>query len=714
MSDARADRLYELLPGVYRKRDAEYGQPLRALLRVIDEQAGVVEHDIAQLYENWFIETCEEWMVPYIAELVGYRPVHEGGDPGSPATAEGAARNRILVPRAHVAHTIRDRRRKGTLAILESMSRDVAGWPGRAVEFYRLLAVAQNLNHLQPARGRFADLRDADALDRIDGPFDELAHTVDVRRRYNIPSAGLFVWPLGEYSVTHAPAYHLERRARKRDRNRFTFSVLGNDTQLCTLPVDEPEPTHIADEMNVPTAIRRRAFDERTADYYGDGKSLMIWVDDHPLALERIVAADLSDWIYSPKGDQVAVDPHLGRIAFADDHPAKNVRVSYHYAFTADIGGGEYERALSPSAGRKVYTVRQDEAAAHPEYFATINAALQSWLKEQDKHPDAIIEIADSAAYTEGIEIELKPGRKLELRARNGARPVVRLMDERTSRGDAMLVSGPTAEDPSAHDPRFILDGLLIAGQGLQIQNRLSCVVIRHCTLVPGWTLGHDCQPEHETAPSIELLGTTARVNIEHSIVGSILVDQDEVLTDPLRVSITDSIVDATRDDLEAIGVSGSGRAVAHALLTIARCTVIGEVNVHAIELAENCIFHGRVRVARSQIGCMRFCYVPDCSRTPRRYDCQPDAAIAAVKPDREKRQAERRVRPRFESLRYGAPAYCRLHSTTAPEIARGADDESAMGVFHDRFEPQREANLRIRLDEFTPAGIGNAVIPSN
>ncbi|MEA2165499.1 MAG: hypothetical protein QOK37_3626 [Thermoanaerobaculia bacterium] len=709
MNDARIDRLYALLPGVYQKRDAEYGQPLRALLRVIAEQAGVVERDIAQLYENWFIETCEEWMVPYIAELAGYHPVHEGGDPGSPATAEGAARNRILIPRAHVAHTIRDRRRKGTLAILESMSRDVAGWPARAVEFYRLLAVAQNLNHLQPARGRFADLRDADALDRIDGPFDEVAHTVDVRRRYNIPSAGLFVWPMGEYSVTHAPAYHLERRARKRGRNRFTFTVLGNDTELCTLPVEEPESTHIADELNVPTAIRLRAFDERTADYYGDGKSLMIWVDDHAVALERIVAADLSGWTYSPKGDQVAVDPRRGRIVLADDHPAKDVRVSYHYAFSADIGGGEYERALSPSAGRTVYTVSQDGSAK----FKTINAALDAWQHEQEKHPDVIIEIGDSAAYTEGIEIELKAGQKLELRARNGARPVVRLMDEKTSGGDAIVVSGPTAEDPSAHDPRFILDGLLITGQGLQIQNRLSCVVIRHCTLVPGWTLGHDCQPEHEEEPSIELLGTTARVNIEHSIVGSILVDENEVLTDPLRVSITDSIVDATREDLDAIGVSGSGRAFAHVMLTIARCTVIGEVNVHAIELAENCIFHGRVKVARSQTGCMRFCYVPDCSRTPRRYDCQPDAAMAAVKSGRARRHAERRVRPRFESLRYGVPFYCRLHATTAPEIARGADDESAMGVFHDRFEPQREANLRVRLDEFTPAGIRSAVIPS-
>ena len=33
------------------------------------------------------------------------------------------------------------------------------------------------------------------------------------------------------------------------------------------------------------------------------------------------------------------------------------------------------------------------------------------------------------------------------------------------------------------------------------------------------------------------------------------------------------------------------------------------------------------------------------------------------------------------------------------------------MGVFHDLFEPQREANLRARLDEFTPAGAEAAVI---
>jgi len=36
------------------------------------------------------------------------------------------------------------------------------------------------------------------------------------------------------------------------------------------------------------------------------------------------------------------------------------------------------------------------------------------------------------------------------------------------------------------------------------------------------------------------------------------------------------------------------------------------------------------------------------------------------------------------------------------------------MGVFHDLFQPQREVNLRTRLDEFTPAGSNAGIILAN
>jgi hypothetical protein len=72
------------------------------------------------------------------------------------------------------------------------------------------------------------------------------------------------------------------------------------------------------------------------------------------------------------------------------------------------------------------------------------------------------------------------------------------------------------------------------------------------------------------------------------------------------------------------------------------------------------------------------------------------------------------RVRPIFNSLRYGTPAYCQLADRCAEEITRGADDESEMGVFHDLFQPQRAANLRARLDEFTPAGMDAGIVYAN
>src|SRR5205085_9485178 len=106
------DHLYNLLPAIYRLRDAERGYPLQALLRVIGEQVDVVEEDIARLYDNWFIETCDDWVVPYIGDLLGFQLVHEAGQPGDVRTPEGRALDNILISRREVAHTIGARRRR--------------------------------------------------------------------------------------------------------------------------------------------------------------------------------------------------------------------------------------------------------------------------------------------------------------------------------------------------------------------------------------------------------------------------------------------------------------------------------------------------------------------------------------------------------------------------------------------------------------------------
>ena len=69
-------KLQELLPAIYRTRDVQQGGPLRALLDVIAGQTAVLEEDLAQLYDDQFIETCAPWVVPYIGDLVSARALH--------------------------------------------------------------------------------------------------------------------------------------------------------------------------------------------------------------------------------------------------------------------------------------------------------------------------------------------------------------------------------------------------------------------------------------------------------------------------------------------------------------------------------------------------------------------------------------------------------------------------------------------------------------
>jgi len=137
---------------------------------------------------------------------------------------------------------------------------------------------------------------------------------------------------------------------------------------------------------------------------------------------------------------------------------------------------------------------------------------------------------------------------------------------------------------------------------------------------------------------------------------------------------------------------------------------VIGVVQTHGIALAEDSIFASPLRVLRRQQGCVRFCYVADGSRTPRRFHCQPDLAFAAVDATQRARESLRVV-PLFRSRRYGSPHYLRLIDDCCDEIRRGASDRSAMGVWHDLYEPQREANLVARLAEYVPAGTDAGIV---
>jgi hypothetical protein len=95
----------------------------------------------------------------------------------------------------------------------------------------------------------------------------------------------------------------------------------------------------------------------------------------------------------------------------------------------------------------------------------------------------------------------------------------------------------------------------------------------------------------------------------------------------------------------------------------------------------------------------VRFSFVPPESRIPRRFQCHPDEADPPA------------LWPHLTSLRNGDPGYGQVAVSTAEVIRRGADDEGEMGAFHLLYQPQRETNLRIRLDEYLRFGLSAAIL---
>ena len=249
---------------------------------------------------------------------------------------------------------------------------------------------------------------------------------------------------------------------------------------------------------------------------------------------------------------------------------------------------------------------------------------------------------------------------------------------------------------------RLVLDGLVISGGALQLaaapDNETRELVLRDCTLVPGLALNPDGTAVSPGAASLIVEHPFAKVTLERCITGPLMVVGDA----DGRARATASSMPARRK-MSPMRATHAGSAGAE--LTVTECTVIGKLHTKLLQLASNSIFFARLAPApgetwrapllaeRRQEGCVRFCYVPPGSVTPRRYRCVPDDEH----PD---------VLPHFTSLRYGDPGYGQLRSATDKSIRQGADDEGEMGVMHALFQPQRETNLLIRLDEYLRFGL--------
>ena len=729
-----ADRLFELLPAVYREADPEQGNALRELLALVEREADVLDADIEELWDDFFVETAREWVIPYIGDLVAndllYDPTRERGrDVAKERFGDLAGRDlrpRVAAPiRADVARTIFYRRRKGTVPMLEQLSRDVTGWAARVVEFFALLGWTQHLEHRRAAGG-WVDLRSLDRMERIDGAFDEAAHTVDVRAPaqfegwYGIPHVGFFLWRLRSYPLVGVPA-----RQAAGGSWRYHFSPLGNPAPLFARARPDEEAGVLATEDRLPAPIRRAAFRQDVASFYGDvvdgDRSIFVAVGDTDAVAGEVRCARLDPWpAAQPTGRVVGIDPVAGRLAVGDGWPAPDspVTVAFHSGFSADLGGGTYDRrawTIVPRAPRpgadppRVVTVSGDVGA--------LETALAAW---QTAAPEfsAVIRILDSGTYTLPATITLAKDQTLALESESGARPLL----QTASTGLEIAVSGLAASDIE-RNAELTLSGVVVEGF-VHVTGDLGRLRLLHTTLVPGRTLGEDGEPSSADPSLVVEAGTSAKpvneqllVEAAFAIAGPLAVPESAA-----EILLLDCIVDGLADDPaagDAIGVGGRAPRV-----TVERSTILGRTTCTRLD-ASNTIFVGAVDVARTQRGCVRFSYAPLDSTTPRRYRCQPElardrvvaTAKAAAQPPPAAQLAElgddavAATEPSFTARRFGLPGYAQLRLGSPAAIRAGADDGSEMGAFCHLKQPQREDNLRRRLREYLPFGLEAGVI---
>ena len=459
-----ADKLWALLPEVYRAQDSDQfgvGGPLRELVNRIGGQAAIVRRDIDRMWDDQSIETCDDWLIPYVGALLDVNLV--GG-----LDARGQ--------RLDVAKTIYYRRRKGTVAILEEIASDITGWDAKVVEFFRRLGRSRHgldppiglatdspdaaaLQQAQGLRGRltgtgiggFADLRNVYGARKAHSAFDEYFHTADLRRGrglagwYDIPRLGVFLWrlislptgPVTTVPVASCPGW-------------FTFDPTGRDVPLFALarPANQfGDAWTSPGEADLPGPISQPLLDRDLAAAPSRLYPAALAVSQYqtpPPSLNLLPAADL------------ILRPERGRFRLDLTPPPGEIVATYAYGVPSLIGAGAYDRRLNTLP------------IPTPLPAATVSDGATSATSLPDK---GTLTFADSFTYAGLVDVAVTDA--LTLRAGQRQRPLIRLP------GGAVTLTGQAGAT-------LTLDGLFLSGGDLVLAGEFESVTLSCCTLDPG------------------------------------------------------------------------------------------------------------------------------------------------------------------------------------------------------------------------------------
>ena len=573
-----ADRLWQLLPAIYRTLDAgqlpNTGGPLREIVNRIGAQAAVVRRSIDRLWENQSIETCDDWVIPYIGDLVATRLV---------SSLDAAAQ------RIDVAKTIYYRRRAGTLGVLEEIAAGILAGSrdARTVEFFRRLArtrhqfdppisyqienpisgpvgfvgnsleIAEGLigTYSNTPAGGFADLRNRYAASNTGTAFDEYSYTADLRSPgqnfgwYNIRNLGVFLWWLQPFPVSAATPV-----SNGADPPCFTFDPTGRDIPLFAPAQRAADAASSAwgenwvspSEWQLPVAIRDTLWQTMLVRQHhrlhhpGVAIRDMLWQTVLATSPANLYGVSAAFWIGlmaagTSEPVQVAtvsIHPEKGRFSFPAGVPVGTITASYYFAMLSPVGAGGYGYSIL------------SEIAELPDMTSVLGSVgLDLAIKTVTDAADSnTIQIGDSRTYSGPTQVlTVAAGCTVAVQAEGGQRPVLRY-----SNRNEWVITGDATTNAGGTKTVLVLQGLLLQGGDIVLSGSFDAVYLRMMTLDPG-TAGNeptwfgkaiDGLPLAPTTLWIE--GSVTQLTIERSITGPIRTRNGGAIE---QLTATDSIV---------------------------------------------------------------------------------------------------------------------------------------------------------------------------
>ncbi len=770
--------LFARLPEIYRIKDAEQFPPdqLRDYLALVEDAFGAIHENIESLYHDLFIEFCDDWVIPYIGDLLGTS--HLSGDPWT--------------LRADVADTIALRRRKGTLGAIELLTYNLTEWGVHCVELRENMVWNQHLNHQRPDDG---------------GPL-EVGDSI----RYNLPNLAIFLWRLAAYRVrvskpiskgiintglvapqaARAVRFSINPVARryiaagnekdkepvrlfntnlvdinntrrtgadKLDNSRLAPSISQIDETPGAIPTERltsgapagaPE-AYVSVETYDATSLDLNGLDLADVGLQLHLPEAQFPGEIFPLPADqtakwKIRGANLCAWetgLQPPlKEEEIAIDPVIGRLVIGVGTQPRatalvnSLLLTYTYGAVGPVGAHPISRAALPDQlNVPPASIRHVDANKDPlgllKALKDINLSGEPVVIEIDDSLIHVLDLGDpfltAEKMTEGGSLSLLLGRPLVIRAAADQRPIIELAQPLRFRPLNVASASNNAQEQKEFDA--VMSQLTVRLEGLYLT--------RGEKFPPDPGNHNDPLITRAALNSLELINCTLDPASYKSIHGdrqltSISMKLDEsygfqkakeesafnqIPNIVVQRSMTGPLlIDSAYQLSVADSIVDAGQGVDDHIDEFAISTATGDPakGWGPPALLQGVTLFGRMRVESIEgRGCI---WVHALEVLDNQKGCIKFSYFSGEAADRLPQNhgcvKGTEAQLRFRSEIFGEPDYGQLAHSADYRIREQGPNDDAMGAFGFLLEAHKWRNLQIRFREFMPVGVRPLLIP--